>query len=384
MSDAILAVDVTGAVPEARKCELLKNGKEIKYMRQLLYIHDMLYAESLSDFRDELIRLGTYEPQLCEFLLNRIMRSQYYMGSRDPFALLLNETDRHVVHSMVRSPAHDPHENPWTRRFADLFSFFRRRRGVVRDDETAARARRIPSEELTARGIQRFLQRCQDQRLADPDCIDGALEDAVMQLYAGGAADAIKYLLKRADAKTQRMFSGLYLDAETLARQSTVSVAVRETDASVAITGNTGRFLVFLHQDSRDEVRLSFTNQASMVYYLMFLIHHVNHPECKTPVSLSRNREEFMRLYHCVYNISEEKLQDKVQHLLFREVDGNLRVGRENELRCDIRRHLDKAFAQFGESFQPYAMTAGTHLTVPIRLIRFLGDAQELKSFYFL
>lgn len=57
-------------------------------MRQLVDIHNILYAESLSDFREELIRLGAYEPSLCEALLNRVLDSRYYWGRRDLFAAL--------------------------------------------------------------------------------------------------------------------------------------------------------------------------------------------------------------------------------------------------------------------------------------------------------
>ena len=114
----------------------------------------------------------------------------------------------------------------------------------------------------------------------------------------------------------------------------------------------------------------------------MYLIHHYRNPECKSSVSLSANRWKFMQLYHHVYTISDDKLQHKVQNLLYREVDGNLRVGRENELRRDIRHHLEEAFSSFGESHQPYAMTARKHLTVPPELIIFEGEANKLLDFF--
>ncbi len=90
-----------------------------------------------------------------------------------------------------------------------------------------------------------------------------------------------------------------------------------------------------------------------------------------------------MRLYHRVYPISDKKLEERVYHLLYREVDGNLRVGRENELRRDIRHHLEDVFSNFGGSHQPYAMTARTHLTVPPELLIFEGEARKLLDFVF-
>lgn len=342
-------------------------------------IHDILEADSLSDFRDELVRLGMYEPQLCERLLEWILRSHFYMGGRNPFELLLNDEDSHEFRRMSVSSIHRQHENPWTRRFANLFSFFKRRRGLYSNTDSHNGS----YSTYTQRDAHWFVERCQDLRNGTRRAVDSELEKSVAQLYASGAADAIKYLLERADPETLRLFTGRYLDAEYLARQATVRVVVREADDSVTITGNTGRFLIFLQAGRWNELRLSFTNQASMVYYLMYLIHHYWHPECKAPVSLSANRWEFKRLYHCVYQISDEKLEEKVYHLLYREVDGNLRVGRENELRRDIRRHLEDAFSQIGESHQPYAMTAQTHLTVPPELLIFEGGAHKLLDFVF-
>lgn len=351
-------------------------------MRQLVDIHDIFEADSLGDFRDELVRLAAFDPCLCERLLDWIVRSRYYMGSHHPFEFLLDDADRQELHSMMRPLTQVRPENPWTRRFSDLFSFFRRRRGFVTGGEPSARARRYRSEDFTAQGIRRFVQRCMNQQYESPGHVDSELEKSVAQLYASGAADAIKYLLERSDPATLRMFTDRYLDAERLADQATVRVVVRPADDSVTITGNTGRFLVYLQKDGWHEVRLSFTNQASMVYYLMYLIHHCHHPECKSPVSLSRNRDEFMWLYHRVYQISDEKLEERVYRMLYREVDGNLRVGRENELRRDIRHHLEDAFSEFSESHQPYAMTARTHLTVPQELLIFEGEAEELLEHF--
>lgn len=348
-------------------------------MRQLVDIHDVLEADSLSDFRDELVRLGMYEPQLCEQLLDWILRSRFYVGGRNPFELLLNDEDRREFRRMREPSVYGLHENPWTRRFSKLFTFFKQRRGA----HSNADSHNDIHSPFTHRDVHWFVQRCQDLRHEARRAVDSELEKSVAQLYASGAADAIKYLLERSDPETLRLFTGRYLDTEYLARQATVRVVVREADDTVTITGNTGRFLVFLQADRWKDVRLSFTNQASMVYYLMFLIHHYWHPECKAPVSLSRNREEFMRLYHRVYPISDKKLEERVYHLLYREVDGNLRVGRENELRRDIRHHLEDVFSNFGGSHQPYAMTARTHLTVPPKLLIFEGEARKLLDFVF-
>ena len=352
-------------------------------MRQLVDIHNILYAESLSDFREELIRLGAYEPHLCEALLNRVLDSRYYWGRRDLFAMLFETQERAMYQRMVNSTSDAHHETPWTRRFRSLMSFFKVRQGDEADRESSQHYTSTSYRDPLESGVHRFVRRCQEQQRRDYTVLDPKLNAAVEQLYAGGAVNAIRYLLERADPETLRLFSGRYLDAETLAQRATVQLVVREVEDGMSMSGNTGRFLVYLQQGERQRMRLSFTNQASMVYYLMFLIHHCSCPACKTPVSLSANREEFMRLYHHVYRISDEKLRERVQHLLYREVDGNIRVGRENDLRRDIRRHLEEAFSFLGESFQPYAMTAATHLTVPVGLIRFEGLARELRTFCF-
>ena len=346
-------------------------------------IHNILYAESLSDFREELIRLGAYEPSLCEALLNRVLDSRYYWGRRDLFAALFEGENQSMCQRMTDSPVYGRYETPWTRRFRRLMSFFKVRPGDENRQESAQHYYSMSSLSPQESGVRRFVSRCQDQQRRDDAALDFELNAAVEQLYAGGAVNAIKDLLERADPETLRLFSGRYLDAETLAQRATVHLVVREAEDGMIMSGNTGRFLVYLQQGGRQRMRLSFTNQASMVYYLMFLIHHCSCPACKTPVSLSANREEFMRLYHYVYRIRDEKLRERVQHLLYREVDGNIRVGRENDLRRDIRRHLEEAFSFLGESFQPYAMTAATHLTVPVGLIRFEGLARELRTFCF-
>lgn len=240
-------------------------------MRQLVDIHDILEAESPNDFRDELVRLGSYDPQLCEALLTRVLRSNYYMGTRNPFSKLFERGELHGLQSMLTPLSRGARENPWTRRFSKLLSFFKRRREMEADIEQhtpSVTARSTEPIDPIGQGIHRFVQRCQEQRYGRSEQIDSKLEYAVMQLYAGGAADAIKYLLERADPETRRLFTGSYLDSEALARQATVRVVVREADETVAISGNTGRFLVFLKKEWGREVRLNFTNQASMVYYL--------------------------------------------------------------------------------------------------------------------
>lgn len=349
-------------------------------MRQLVDIHDVLETDSLNDFRDELVRLGAHDPDLCERLLGWILQNSFNRSGRSPFEKLLNDEDRQELHRPTLWALFGRHEDPLTRRFSDVSTFFTHRRGGHSDTRSDNKS----NSSVVNRSIQRFIERCKAQRHEACGHVDSHLEDSVKQLYANGAAEAIKYLLDRSDAETLRMFSDRYLDTESLARQATVRVVVRKADESVTITGNTGRFLVFLRFANKKDVRLSFTNQASMVYYLMFLIHHYLNPYCKSPVSLSANREEFMRLYHRVYQISEEKLEERVYHLLYREVDGNLRVGRENELRRDIRHHLEDLFSNFGGSHQPYAMTARTHLTVPRELLIFEGEAEELLHFCFI
>ena len=82
------------------------------------------------------------------------------------------------------------------------------------------------------------------------------------------------------------------------------------------------------------------------------------------PLSLGTNREEFMNLYHEVYDIPQSTLEDRFKKLLYREESGRERAGRLRELIYDIRKHVEAVLDLFDESAAPYVMTAFRHLTI--------------------
>lgn len=211
-----------------------------------------------------------------------------------------------------------------------------------------------------------------------------AVERFLLDFYPRLAAQALLCLLATADEPTLRRFASTQLFSVETAKRATVSVVVLPNPNSIGSWGNMGRFFITTRKEGEQAVPLHFTNQASAVYYLMYLIHRLQAANEVEPINLNRNREAFIQLYHQVYDIADGKLRERVQHLLHRKVDGVLRAGRQNELRRDIWRHLETVFQMYDESCKPYAMTAKTHLTVPQHLIRFEGEAQRLlHQFHF-
>lgn len=211
-----------------------------------------------------------------------------------------------------------------------------------------------------------------------------AVEKILSESFSRDAVQALMCLLRTADESTVCHFACTQLFPSDAAQDASVSVVILPNPNAHSGWGNMGRFYILTQKEEGQATSLHFTNQASAVYYLMFLIHRLQGKDNPAPVSLSKNRETFIRLYHQVYDIADWKLRERVEHLLHREVDGNMRAGRQGDLRRDIRKHLEDAFLPYNESFQPYAMTARKHLTVPPRLIRFEGEAQRLLEFNFI
>ena len=212
-----------------------------------------------------------------------------------------------------------------------------------------------------------------------------AVEDVLSDFFPRNAVQGFLCLLKTAEENTVLRFACTQLfSSEEVAQQASVSVVIQPNPHSIGSWGNTGRFFIVTKKDEEEEQQLHFTNQASAVYYLMHLIHRLQVADDElTPVSLGRNRETFIQLYHQMYDIADGKLRERVERLLHREVDGMKRVGRQNDLRRDIRKELEKQFVNFGESCKPYAIGANTPLTVPTHLIRFEGEAQRLLEYKF-
>lgn len=206
------------------------------------------------------------------------------------------------------------------------------------------------------------------------------------ELFGNDAAKALSFLLSRSDMSTVRNFAGYCFGATALADKATVEIIVRKNNARRPARGNTGSYLIFTKKGDSAPVQLSFTHQASKVFYLMYLIcHKVFFHRDDAPVNLGANTDGFMQLYQKVYpQMSEDEVLKRYHDLLFREdASGNIRAGRANEIIHDIRKRLKKAFEAYGESFTPYAMTAHSHLRVHRSLIHFEGEAADLLNIRF-
>lgn len=233
---------------------------------------------------------------------------------------------------------------------------------------TRAQQSAYEEEEL----ITMFLARCGEGK---------KVVDVLRRLFDNHAAEAIQFLLERADEETIARFSSTFLDPMDLAHKATVKIVVRRPSKLLRLTKNTGNYLIYTQKDDGKEMPLKFTHQASFVYYLMFLIdrYKKTEPPVLPMLRLNGNTEAFEKLYHLVYDIKPEELAKKIQTLLYRkDAYGKMRVGRERECIYDIRKCLQKNFAAYKESYFPYAMTATSHLTIDSSKIVFADDAKEL------
>ena len=232
---------------------------------------------------------------------------------------------------------------------------------------TRAQQSAYEEEEL----ITMFLARCGEGK---------EVVDVLRRLFDNHAAEAIQFLLERADEETIARFSSTFLDPMDLAHKATVKIVVRRPSKLLRLTKNTGNYLIYTQKDDGKEMPLKFTHQASFVYYLMFLIdrYKKTEPPVLPMLRLNGNTEAFEKLYHLVYDIKPEELAKKIQTLLYRkDAYGKMRVGRERECIYDIRKCLQKNFAAYKESYFPYAMTATSHLTIDSSKIVFADDAKE-------
>ena len=210
------------------------------------------------------------------------------------------------------------------------------------------------------------------------------LEEALHTLYDAEAARAIRFLLNDASEETISRFAYTFLEPERLAVKAGVDIIVRPIADKRLMKGNIGHYLIFT-QKHNTETLLKFTNQASCVYYLMYLIDRKQHANGPLPIlNLRRNMDSFIRLYQLVYDIHHDSVLERFRQLLYREdVLGMKRVGRERECIFDIRTHLKQHFESYRESYFPYAMTAHSHLSVSTEHIRFEDKAQKLLDLEF-
>ena len=210
-----------------------------------------------------------------------------------------------------------------------------------------------------------------------------ALKSFLEVSYSREASDAIAFLLRYVDATVIQQFSNNYLFSTTLPCELKTDIFVRPISDEMMMRGNTGRFIIYTHQPDGSETQLRFTNKSAVVYYLMYLIDRHQKAGWLAPLSLKKNRELFVELYCCAYDIPRVKAQERCEQLLHRTDGNKIRAGRENDVIYDIRRHLEAAFKAQPYSYRPYAMTAHDHLSVSPHLIHFVGDAEMLLQYNF-
>ena len=215
----------------------------------------------------------------------------------------------------------------------------------------------------------------------DDKCITSILSSS----YGACMARPLKFLLDHVDAATRERFAYTYLDPRSLACRATATVVVSPLPKDERPSGNKGYYLISIRTTKGEVFPVRFAHQVSAIFYLMYLIdcYHKNSIETTLPI-LERNEMPFISLYHAVYdNISHDEAISCYKALLYRQVDGHLRVGRRYKVICDIRRTLSDIFKTIDESFLPYVMTAQLPLTLPAHKILFEGDAKNLLYFEF-
>lgn len=210
-----------------------------------------------------------------------------------------------------------------------------------------------------------------------------AMMSVLFASYEKESAQAISFLLNHVPTNVVRQFSYNYLYSSEQNAEVKTDVLVRPIPSEMMMTGNTGRYLIYLRHEDGTEQRLKFTNQSASVYYLMHLIDRHHKEGVLAPMSLHKNRETFTELYCNIYDIPRVKAKEKCERLIYRHVGDAIRAGRENEVIYDIRRHLEVAFREQCENYRPYAMTARAHLAVPANKIHFLDKAGSLLEMNF-
>lgn len=234
--------------------------------------------------------------------------------------------------------------------------------------------------------LEQFVKDCCTIRTkADSGAESARIDEMLHRLYDGNTVKAFHYLLTRAEEKHVREFVNSFLAPERLAQLASINLLVRPIADASKVRGNRGHYLIYIAKEGYTETVLKFVNQASCVYYLMYLIDRCHHDGNALPhIKLRQNTEPFAELYHKVYDTTPDALQARIQSLLYREdAAGLTRVGRERECISDIRKQLRTVFYYYDESYFPYAMTAGCHLTISPDRIIFEDEAESLLNFNF-
>lgn len=277
---------------------------------------------------------------------------------------------------------------PWLLRLIKRF----RKAKVEKDTAGQSRVR----EELNSKVdemdefIGHFVNLCvetfcneEDPHILERELRRNEIRGNVDDFYGNGLFDSIIYLYQTSSEDTKKRFARHFLTSTEMAHFSNVFIIVKKEDDIRKIRGNTGRYVIYTGKyDHHPPKLLKFTHQASTVYYLMYLIDRHNNPYKSNHISLAANKDEFMRLYHKVYDISQDDLENRFQSLLYREELGFLRSGREKELSYDIRKSMWKRFSEeYDENPSPYVIEAKGHLSIDPEHILFEED--DLLDFHF-
>lgn len=199
------------------------------------------------------------------------------------------------------------------------------------------------------------------------------------------ALEALRNFLYNSDEATVQDFVDSLMSPDDLAERASAKIIIKPMTDMSLVRGNTGFFVIYTQKDDSEPIQLKFLHQVSAVFYLMYLIDHVNRQHGTGIIDLRRNRDEFTSLYQSVYDINRGEAYNRYEQLLFRENrHGEIRAGRVNEVIYDIKKHVSQAFTAYDESCRPYVMTARSHLTVSSDRIHFEDEAKGLLATRFM
>ncbi|MBQ4392178.1 MAG: hypothetical protein II826_03585 [Prevotella sp.] len=211
-----------------------------------------------------------------------------------------------------------------------------------------------------------------------------AIETLLGEQFGYQVVPALKFLLDNTTPAALVRFVYDFMSPRSVVAHSTASIVVRPIPWQMKRTGNIGRYVMYLHRQDGTEDLIRFTHQASTIFFLMHLIDRHQRSGELDALSLHRNEKPFKRLYRMVYDtVNDDIVASRYRSLLRRVVDHRLRAGRKSAIILDIRNHLGQLFSACGESYQPFAMTAHSHLSITPDHIVFEGEAECLLELYF-
>lgn len=233
------------------------------------------------------------------------------------------------------------------------------------------------------RSVEEFINQCIKARNENDSVLLSDVNDRLKSIFEHLSLNTFRHFLSNCSDELIREFMYALLQPEVLEEKAMVNIIVKRIENEGMMQGNTGRFLIYTKKDEEKPLQLKFTHQISAVFFLMYLIDHTNREHDKNSIDLHYNKVPFVELYHKVYYIAHDTAETRFKSLLYRESRGEIRAGRTNEIIYDIKLQMAKAFKAYDESYFPYLMSAGRHLTVKKERIIFDEDAKELLDIHF-